>query len=139
MDLHYKSSMSLRGTGRGGPLRRAAESLEVLGSAGFLSPRFLMSLAPAMKKFGTTSATGFHAAAARNPEGVAVIDLFPPTLVVFDGEGAFVEQHRLDMPPVPMAQAFNATSRVYLRMGFDPTAGAGPAIHRCVLDLAGDR
>ena len=66
--------MSLRGTGRGGPLRRASETLEVLGSAGFLSPRFLMSLAPAMKKFGTTSATGFHAAAARNPEGVAVID-----------------------------------------------------------------
>ncbi|MDX1648675.1 MAG: AMP-binding protein [Myxococcota bacterium] len=46
----------------------------MLGSAGFLSPRFLASLGAAMSKFGTTTATGFHAAARRNPDGVAVVD-----------------------------------------------------------------
>lgn len=66
--------MSTRGTGQGGALRRMAETVQVLGSVGFLSPRFLRSLGPAMKKFGTTSATGFHAAANRDPEGTALID-----------------------------------------------------------------
>jgi acyl-CoA synthetase (AMP-forming)/AMP-acid ligase II len=73
-EVHYTSAMSLRGTGQGGTLQRAAELFEVLGGAGFLSPRFLASLLPAMRKFGTTSATGFHAAAARAPEQPAVID-----------------------------------------------------------------
>lgn len=66
--------MSLRGTGQGGPLWRTVEAVQVLGGAGFLSPRFLASLASAMRKFGTTAATGFHAAAARDPEGTALID-----------------------------------------------------------------
>jgi fatty-acyl-CoA synthase len=66
--------MSLRGTGRGGPLRRTAETFEVLGAAGFLSPRFLATMLPAMRKFGTTTATGIHAAAARTPHAPAVID-----------------------------------------------------------------
>ncbi len=46
----------------------------MLGSAGFLSPRFLTSLLPAMKKFGSTGATGFHAAAQRQPDAVAILD-----------------------------------------------------------------
>jgi len=46
----------------------------VLGGAGFLNPRFLATLGPAARKFGTTSAAGFHAAASRNPDGIAVID-----------------------------------------------------------------
>jgi fatty-acyl-CoA synthase len=66
--------MSLRGTGRGGPLRRTAEIFEVLGAAGFLHPRFLATMVPAMRKFGTTTATGIHAAAARQPSTPAVID-----------------------------------------------------------------
>jgi fatty-acyl-CoA synthase len=66
--------MSMQGTGQGGRLQRLAETVQVLGASGFLSPRFLASLVPAMKKFGPTSATGFHAAAKRNPEGVALVD-----------------------------------------------------------------
>ncbi len=66
--------MSLRGTGQGGTLRRLAEVFEVLGGAGFLSPRYLTTLGPAMRKFGTTAAAGFHAAASRHPERPALID-----------------------------------------------------------------
>jgi fatty-acyl-CoA synthase len=66
--------MSHRGTGQGGTIRRLAETAQVLGAAGFLSPRFLGSLGPAMKKFGSTAATGFHAAAQRNPNGIALVD-----------------------------------------------------------------
>jgi acyl-CoA synthetase (AMP-forming)/AMP-acid ligase II len=66
--------MSHRGTGRGGRISRAIEAFEVLGAAGFLSPRFLASLAPAMRKSGSTVATGIHAAARRDPEGLALID-----------------------------------------------------------------
>ncbi|MBW2242385.1 MAG: AMP-binding protein [Deltaproteobacteria bacterium] len=66
--------MSLRGTGRGGPLLRTLETLQVLGDSGFLSPRFLGTLLPAARKFGSTTAAGFAAAAARNPNLPAVID-----------------------------------------------------------------
>jgi fatty-acyl-CoA synthase len=66
--------MSMRGTGTGGPLRRTAEIFEVLGAAGFLSPRFLASLVPALRKFGATTAAGIHAGAARHPDAPAVID-----------------------------------------------------------------
>ena len=66
--------MSLRGTGKGSSLRRLGEAVEVLGSAGFLHPRFLATLAPAIRKFGATSAAGIHAAARRDPEGTALID-----------------------------------------------------------------
>ncbi len=66
--------MSSRGTGQGGRLQRATEAFGVLWTAGFLSPRFLASLGPAMRKFGTSTATGFHAAASRNPEGTALVD-----------------------------------------------------------------
>jgi fatty-acyl-CoA synthase len=72
--LHYTSVMSLRGTGRGGTLRRTAEVFEVLGGAGFLSPSFLSSLLPAIRKFGSTTAAGFHAAATRSPDGTAILD-----------------------------------------------------------------
>ncbi len=66
--------MSLRGTGQGGALRRVAESFQVLGDAGFLNPRFVASLGRATRKFGSTVATGIHAAALRNPGGTALID-----------------------------------------------------------------
>jgi len=66
--------MSLRGTGQGGTVSRTLEAFQVLSQAGFLSPSFLRSLAGATRKYGSTSATGFHAAAQRNPEGVALID-----------------------------------------------------------------
>lgn len=66
--------MSLRGTGHGGALRRTAEVFRVLGGAGILHPRYLASMLPAMRKFGTSSATGFHAAAKRHPERPAVVD-----------------------------------------------------------------
>ncbi|MCP3985000.1 MAG: AMP-binding protein [bacterium] len=66
--------MSLRGTGQGGPLLRTLEIFQVLGDSGFLSPRFLATLLPAARKFGSTTAAGFSAAAARNPNQPAVID-----------------------------------------------------------------
>ncbi len=46
----------------------------MLGSAGFLNPLFLGTLVPAMRKFGSTGATGFAAAAARKPGDIAIID-----------------------------------------------------------------
>ncbi|MBW2389957.1 MAG: AMP-binding protein [Deltaproteobacteria bacterium] len=66
--------MSLRGTGQGGALSRARETFGVLRDAGFLNLGFVRSLGAATAKFGSTSATGFHAAAMRDPEGTAVID-----------------------------------------------------------------
>ena len=66
--------MSLRGTGQGGTLRRLAETFEVLNGSGFTSPSFLRSLLPAMGKFGSTTAGGFHGAALRDPNGTALID-----------------------------------------------------------------
>jgi fatty-acyl-CoA synthase len=66
--------MSLRGTGQGGAIRRLGEVLGVLRSVGFLDLAFVRSLGAATKKFGTTGAAGFHAAAARNPGGTALID-----------------------------------------------------------------
>ncbi|MCP4039447.1 MAG: AMP-binding protein [bacterium] len=66
--------MSLRGTGQGGALSRVRETIEVLYGAGFLDLRFLRSLGTARAKFGSTAATGFHAAALRNPAGTAIVD-----------------------------------------------------------------
>lgn len=66
--------MSLRGTGQGGVLSRARETFEVLRGAGFLNLRFLRSLGSARAKFGSTCATGFHAAALYDPDGTAVVD-----------------------------------------------------------------
>ncbi|MFT5696698.1 MAG: acyl-CoA synthetase (AMP-forming)/AMP-acid ligase II [Myxococcota bacterium] len=66
--------MTLRGTGQGGTLSRTVETLQVLGGAGFLNLSFARSLGKATAKFGSTSATGFHAAALRNPGGIAIID-----------------------------------------------------------------
>ena len=99
--------MSLRGTGQGGPLRRTAEIFQVLGGAGFLNPRFLGTLAPAMKKFGTTSATGFHAAALRHPDRVAVADE--------QGELTFAEVDR----------STNAIARALAKAGVKPGDGVG--------------
>jgi fatty-acyl-CoA synthase len=50
------------------------ETVEVLGGAGFLNPRFLSTLVPSMKRFGSTAASGLRASAARTPDGIAVID-----------------------------------------------------------------
>lgn len=66
--------MSLRGTGMGGPLERAWEAFSVLNTSGFLHPRFLLSIAGASRRYGTTAAAGFSAAAARDPDAVGVID-----------------------------------------------------------------
>jgi fatty-acyl-CoA synthase len=66
--------MSLRGTGQGGLLSRTRETIEVLGGAGFLNPRYLKSIVGSMAKYGATTAAGFHAAAGRDPFGTAVID-----------------------------------------------------------------
>lgn len=63
--------------------------------------------------------------------GVAVIDI-DTTLEVFDATGAFVAQHPLALPSVPVDQAFDAATATYLRAGFDATAeGRGPGIGRC--------
>ena len=78
--------MSLRGTGQGGSIQRLIEGVQVLGSAGFLSPRFLSSLGPAARKYGSTAAAGFHAAASRSPKQIALID--------DDGELTFEEVER---------------------------------------------
>ncbi len=66
--------MSLRGTGHGGRIQRLSEVFEVLGSAGLINLKFLRSLGAGAKRFGTTSAGGFHAAALRDPDGIALID-----------------------------------------------------------------
>ena len=66
--------MSLRGTGEGGRIQRLSEVFEVLGSAGLFNLSFLRSLGAGVRRFGTTSAGGFHAAAIRNPNGIALID-----------------------------------------------------------------
>jgi len=66
--------MSFRGTGQGNPLARVWEAVSVLGASGFLDPRFLLTFASAAKKFGTTAAAGFSAAAARTPDATAIID-----------------------------------------------------------------
>ncbi|MDG2308467.1 MAG: AMP-binding protein [Candidatus Binatia bacterium] len=66
--------MSLRGTGQGGPIIRAAEVVTVLSGAGFFSPSFLRGVAAGSKKFGTTTAGGFYGSALRNPDGIGLID-----------------------------------------------------------------
>jgi acyl-CoA synthetase (AMP-forming)/AMP-acid ligase II len=99
--------VSTRGTGQGGALQRLAETAQILGGAGFLSPRFLASLGPAMKKFGTTSATGFHAAAARNPRGTALLD-----------EAGSMTFQELD-------RSTNAIARALARAGVKPGDGVG--------------
>ncbi|MCZ6785123.1 MAG: AMP-binding protein [Proteobacteria bacterium] len=99
--------MSLRGTGQGGPLRRMGEVVEVLGSAGFLSPRFLRTLVPAMRKFGTSTATGIHAGALRDPGGTALIDE--------DGGMTFAELDR----------STNAIARALAAAGVKPGDGVG--------------
>lgn len=99
--------MSERATGRGGRLRRAAEAIEVLGGAGFLSPAFLRSMLPAMRKFGTTTASGFHAAALRHPGGTAVIDEA--------GSMTFAELDR----------STNAIARALAKAGVKPGDGVG--------------
>ena len=55
-------------------LSRTREAIEVLGGAGFLNPFYLKSITAAMGKYGATTAAGFHAAAARDPDGTAVVD-----------------------------------------------------------------
>jgi len=107
VSVEYKESMSQRGTGRGGGFARALEAARVLSSAGFLSPRFLASLAPATRKFGSTTAAGFHAAAQRNPGGTAIVDEA--------GEMTFAELDR----------STNAIARGLAEAGVEPGDGVG--------------
>ncbi len=99
--------MSLRGTGQGGRLQRLAEVFEVMGGAGFLSPRFLATLLPAMRSFGTTSAAGFQAAAARDPDRPGVID-----------DAGTVSFGELD-------RSTNAIARALAKAGVKPGDGVG--------------
>jgi acyl-CoA synthetase (AMP-forming)/AMP-acid ligase II len=99
--------MSTRGTGQGGTIARLAETLQVLGSTGFLNPRFLGSLGPAAKKFGSTAAAGIHAAAGRNPQGTALVDE--------RGSQSFQELDR----------ATNAIARALARAGVKAGDGVG--------------
>lgn len=66
--------MSLRGTGQGGSIARAIEAFQVLRETGFLNPSFIRSISAASAKYGSTSAAGFSAAAARTPNATAIID-----------------------------------------------------------------
>ncbi len=66
--------MSLRGTGQGGALSRARETISVLHGAGFLNLGFLRSFGKAAGKFGSTGAAGIHAGALRHPDRIALID-----------------------------------------------------------------
>jgi fatty-acyl-CoA synthase len=66
--------MTLRGTGQGGALSRARETLSVLHGAGFLNLRFLRTTGAATAKFGSTSASGIHAGALRHPDRTAILD-----------------------------------------------------------------
>lgn len=97
--------MSLRGTGQGGPLARTWETLSVLGGAGFLDLKFLTTFVPMSGKFGTTAAAGFGAAAARNPDGIAIID--------DDGEMTFDQLERTS----------NAVARALAVAGVGPGDG----------------
>ncbi len=99
--------MSLEGTGTGGAVARASEAFRVLRKTGFLSPNYLRTIAPSMKKFGSTTAGGFHAAANRHPEATAIIDE--------DGEITFGELDR----------ATNALARGLAAAGVKPGDGVG--------------
>ena len=105
--------MSLRGTGQGGPLARTWETLSVLGGAGFLDLKFLTTFVPMSGKFGTTAAAGFGAAAARNPDGIAIID--------DDGEMTFDQLERTS----------NAVARALAVAGVGPGDGVGKVSGGC--------
>jgi len=66
--------MSLRGTGGGGIVARTLEAATVLWDSGLWHPRVLASLRAASARWGATVAAGFSAAAARDPDGIAIID-----------------------------------------------------------------
>jgi acyl-CoA synthetase (AMP-forming)/AMP-acid ligase II len=66
--------MSLRGTGRGGVVARGLETASVFWRCGLWHPRLLLSLRAASARWGATIAAGFAAAAARAPDGIALVD-----------------------------------------------------------------
>ena len=99
--------MGLEGTGSGGSLARAGEAFRVLRKTGFLSPSFLRTIGPSLRKFGTTTAGGFHAAANRHPDAIAIIDE--------EGEVTFGELER----------ATNALARGLAAAGVKPGDGVG--------------
>ncbi len=86
---------------------RTAEVLSVLGDAGFLSPRYLGTLLPTIRRFGSTAASGFMAAAQRDPDGLALID-----------EAGTMTFRELD-------QGTNAISRALREAGVGPGDGVG--------------
>jgi len=57
-----------------GTLGRLRANLSALYAAGLLDPRFVLPLAKATKNWGSTIAAGFAAAAARRPDGLALVD-----------------------------------------------------------------
>ncbi len=79
----------------------------MLGGSGFLSPSFLRTVGPAVRKYGTTAAAGFHAAAQREPDREAVIDE--------EGSITFGELDR----------STNAIARALMKAGVKPGDGVG--------------
>ncbi len=57
-----------------GTLARVRANLAALYRAGLLNPGFILPLAKASRNWGSTIAAGFTAAAARSPDGLALID-----------------------------------------------------------------
>lgn len=57
-----------------GPLARMRANLSTLYGAGLLHPRFLMTVGSATRAWGSTMAAGYSAAAARNAQGLAIVD-----------------------------------------------------------------
>jgi fatty-acyl-CoA synthase len=83
------------------------EAISVMGYSGFLSPSFLKSMGPAAKAYGSTSAAGFTAAAARNPTGIAVKD------------------ERGDLTFGDLDKSTNAIARALAEAGVKPGHGVG--------------
>ncbi|MBI5506813.1 MAG: AMP-binding protein [Deltaproteobacteria bacterium] len=130
--------MSLRGTGQGGPVARILEVIEVLGGAGILRPGYLVGLAKAAGRYGSTPAAGFFASAARRPDDVGLIDEVGPPLTfgeverrtnalarglaaagvkAGDGVGLFARNHRGFVEPMIALNKLGANA-LLLNTGF---------------------
>lgn len=57
-----------------GPLARMRANVATLYEAGLLNPKFLLTVGRATRAWGSTIASGLAAAAARNPNGLALVD-----------------------------------------------------------------
>ena len=64
--------------------------------------------------------------------GVTILDIFPFSLEVFDGEGSFVTRTETGLSDaVPTAQAYDAATRSYYRISFSPLQDDSRRISRC--------